>query len=197
MSKPSDFAPDEHNVDETYASCTGVGPFRDLQFEVCEFRECNFENAKFENISFIDCQITDTDLSLAEVYQCVFNGVIFERCRLRGVDWTRINASLLSLEFNECVLDYGNFENLRLKKSAFRKCSIHEASFDRADLRQADFTGSNLDRTTFDGADLRKADFRDTEQLTLGLGNCRHEGLRLRLSDAKTTLTAHGFEICP
>jgi fluoroquinolone resistance protein len=189
------FAPDEYNVDVEYVGCAGSAPLRDLQLEACSFTDCSFENAVLENVSFVDCRFTDTDLSLADVTQCIFNGVVFERCRLRGIDWTRINAGLLSWEFHECVLDYGNFEDMKLKKISFRKCSVIEATFDRADLRGAEFSGSKLTRSTFAGCDLRKADFRDTEDLALDLRTCRCDGLRLRLADAQTTLTSHGLKI--
>ncbi len=192
----NDFAPAEYNVDREYVDGTSRGPFRGLRFEACSFARCDFEQAQFENVSFIDCRFVDSDLSLSDPDQVVFNGVVFERCRLRGVDWTRINAALLTWEFHECVLDYGNFENMKLKKSSFLRCSAIEASFDRADLREADFTGSKLTRATFAGSDLRKADCRDTEDLALDLRNCRCEGLRLRLTDAGATLKTHGIKIC-
>ena len=132
---------------------------------------------------------------MAALTQSIFNGVVFERCRLRGIDWTRINTGLLSIEFHECVLDFGNFEGLKMKKTPFLKCSIEEATFDGADLREAEFSGSKLTRSTFENSDLRKADFRDTEDLALKLAGCRCGGLKLRLSDARGTLEAHGIKV--
>lgn len=189
------FRPDEYNEDVAYVDCGSAGPFRDLKFEACSFVRCNFEKARFENVSFIDCRVIDSDLSMAELTQTAFNGVVFERCRIRGVDWTRINAVLVAWEFHECVLDFGNFEGMKLIKSRFLKCSIEEAAFNGADLREADFTGSKLTRATFANSDLRKADFRDTEDLALKLAECRCDGLKLRLSDARGTLQAHGIKV--
>lgn len=189
------FHPDEYNEEIDYVDCRATGPIRDLKFEACSFTRCNFEKARFENVSFIDCRLVDCDLSLADLTQTAFNGVVFERCRIRGVDWTRINAVLVSWEFHECVLDFGNFEGMKLIKSRFLKCSIEEATFDGADLREADFTGSKLTRATFANSDLRKADFRDTEDLALKLSECRCDGLKLRLSDARGTLQAHGIKV--
>jgi fluoroquinolone resistance protein len=189
------FLPEDYNEDIDFTDCRSVGPFRDLRFEVCTFTRCHFERARFENVSFIDCRWVDSELSMAELNQTAFNGVIFERCRLRGIDWTRINAGLLSMEFHECVLDFGNFEGLKLKKTPFLKCSIEEATFDGADLREVVFSGSKLTRATFARSDLRKADFRDTEALALKLAECRCDGLKLRLSDARGTLQAHGIKV--
>jgi len=189
------FQPDDDNVDRVFPDCKIDAPLRDLRFEACHFDRCDFERARFENVSFVDCRWVDSELSMAELTQSAFHGAVFERCRLRGVDWTRINTGLLSIEFHECVLDFGNFEGLKLKKTPFRRCSIVEATFDGADLREAEFSGSKLTRSTFAHSDLRKADFRDTEDLALKLAECRCDGLKLRLPDARGTLQAHGIKV--
>ncbi|MFT5469359.1 MAG: fluoroquinolone resistance protein [Verrucomicrobiales bacterium] len=192
----SPFQPAADNVDQDYVDKKGTGPFRNLCFEACTFTRCHFERARFENVSFVDCRCVDSEFSMAELTETVFNGVVFDRCRMRGIDWTRINAGLLSIEFHECVLDFGNFEGLNLKKTPFLKCLIEEATFDGADLREAAFSNSKLTRSTFAHSDLRKADFRDTEDLALNLSECRCDGLKLRLLDARGTLKAHGVNVC-
>ncbi len=188
-------APGDDNLDVEYIGCQSSDAFQNLQFEACVFRDCQFENAQFQEVSFVDCRFVDSDLSMVDFTQSVFNGAVFEKCRLRGVDWTRVSAGLLSLEFEECVLDYGAFDGMKLKKTSFRKCSGREATFDGADLRESDFGEANLDRASFVNSDLRKADFRGAENLSLDLRQCRCEGLKLRLVDAKTILQTHGIKV--
>ncbi len=191
------FLPQEDNLDIGFTEAHSNATFQDLHFEACSFQRCDFTKARFENVSFIDCRFTDCDLTMTELPDSTLNGVVFEECRLRGIDWTRISQGLLSLEFHDCVLDYGNFEEMKLKKTTFTNGSAEEASFDRADLREADFSGARLTRATFASADLRKADFRGATDLALELNNCRCDGLKLRLMDAEPTLRLHGIRITP
>ncbi len=192
-----EFNPSEDNLDAAFADCRASGAFRDLQFENCVFSRCDFSQARLENAGFVDCRFVDSDLTMADLPDSTFNGVVFERCRLRGIDWTRISSGLLTLEFHECVLDYANFEGLKLKKTPFVKCSLVETSFDSATLQESVFSGSKLAKASFQGTDLRKADFRDTEDLALDFSSCQCRGLKLRLSDARGTLQMHGLKVSP
>ncbi len=171
------FNPLADNLDGAFANCRSSEAFRDLQFEGCVFDACDFTKAAFASSAFVDCRFSDCDLTMAEFPDTAFNGAVFERCRLRGVDWTQVSAGLLSLEFHGCILDYGNFEGMKLKKTPFLKCSAVE--------------------TTFANSDLRKADFRDAEDLALNLAACQCAGLRLRLVDARGTLQMHGVKVSP
>jgi len=191
------FNPLADNLDAVFADCRATGSFRDLQFENCVFERCDFGRASLENLAFVDCRFLDSDLTMTDLPDSTFNGAVFERCRLRGIDWTRISAALLTVEFHECVLDYANFEGMKLKKTPFLKCSLMEASFERADLRESVFTGSRFTKTSFHGADLRQADFRDTEDLALDLSACQCRGLKLRLADARGTLQMQGVKVSP
>lgn len=143
------FRPDADNLDAVFSDCCCHGGNRDLQFEACTFERCDFSRAQFVGGAFVDCRFADSDLTMTEFTDSTFNGVVFERCRLRGVDWTSISDSLLSLEFHGCVLDYGSFDGLKLKRTPFRKCSAVEATFDEADLRESDFNGSTLTKASF------------------------------------------------
>lgn len=191
------FNPLADNLDGVFANCRSSEAFRDLQFEGCVFDACDFTKAAFASSAFVDCRFSDCDLTMAEFPDTAFNGAVFERCRLRGVDWTQVCAGLLSLEFHGCILDYGNFEGMKLKKTPFLKCSAVQTTFDRADLREAVFSGSKLTKAAFTNTDLRKADFRDAEDLALNLAACQCAGLRLRLADARGTLQMHGVKVSP
>lgn len=197
MPPENPFLPSTDNLDITFSHCRTHGCYRDLQFEDCLFEHCDFAKARFESLAFVDCRFIDCDLTMIDIPDSTFNGVVFERCRLRGVDWTKVSSGLLSLEFHECVLDYGNFEDMKLKKTPFVKCSVVESTFDRAELRESDFSGSKLTKATFANADLSRSDFRDTEGLALDLSACKCSELKLRLADARGTLQMHGIRVSP
>lgn len=77
-----------------------------------------------------------------------------------GVNFNESTPFLLSLDFENCQLDFASFEKLKLQKIEFKSCSLQEVSFIETDLTSAIFMDCDLHRALFEYAVLEKADFR-------------------------------------
>jgi uncharacterized protein YjbI with pentapeptide repeats len=93
------------------------------------------------------------------VANCSFQNIIFNSCKILGVDFSKVNQFLLSFEFNRCILNLSNFSGLKIKKTKFVQCTIEETYFEDIDLSESDFSESNLLNSKFVNANLTKANF--------------------------------------
>jgi len=109
------FNPSGDDLDVVFSDCMSPEQHRNLEFESCAFERCDFAKGGLIGCALVDCRFSDSELTMINFAGSTLNGVVFERCRLRGVDWTGLSDSLLSVEFHECILDFGNFDNLKLK----------------------------------------------------------------------------------
>ncbi len=153
---------------QTYAGQT----FRDLDvagakisrsdFDSCTFEGCNFMEAVLSHCRFTKCRFAACDLSVVSVGNCRFVDVEFVDSKLIGVDWTAIGSAktdrlLFSASFERCVLDYGSFYGLTLRKlcgCTAKEVEFSDASMAEADCQRTDFAGAKFSRT-----DLRGANF--------------------------------------
>ena len=109
----------------------------------------------------MDCKVKSSNFSLIKVNNVKFNEVEFNSSKLVGIKWFKASTSLgFNVSFDECILDYGNFADLDLKKTEFIKSSLKEVYFTENNLTKSVFTGSDLTGTIFHNCDLTKSDFR-------------------------------------
>lgn len=140
--------------------------FSEIEFANCTFERCAFARCVFYRCSFTDCRFNVCDLSGVEAPNSRFAGVRFTGSRLTGIDWTvagdsTLSKLLLSLDFEECVLNYSSFFGMNLAGRTITRCTAHDV-----DLREADLTGASLTRTDFERAlfratNLSRADLTD------------------------------------
>jgi uncharacterized protein YjbI with pentapeptide repeats len=92
-------------------------------------------------------------------FNCRFNEVKFNGCKVMGVDWTR-SEDLRGLDFSGCQINYSNFRMLKIPKTKLIACEAKEVEFAEADLSQGDFQRTDFENSVFFKTNLSQADFR-------------------------------------
>jgi len=163
----------------------------DVEFEECVFRDCNFSEACFRNCRFIDCSFIRCNLSVIKVPQSRFNGVVFDECKLIGIDWTRAAWPRLvfsvALKFSKCILNDSSFLGLSLDEICIEECKAHDVDFRDGSFRRGvfaytDFSNSLFGKTNLSGADFSEAVNYDIDIFNNNLSKAkfsRHEAVRL------------------
>ncbi|MFK7972915.1 MAG: pentapeptide repeat-containing protein [Bacteroidia bacterium] len=136
-------------------------------YEHCSFVDCTFVDADISELKFAECTFTNCDFTGARIADVAFREVKFERCKLLGLPFEDCDHFLLSLHFEECILDLVSFRDLPLKHAQFIQCSLKETDFTGADLSSATIQDCNLERAIFEHTNLEKADLRGSTNLIL------------------------------
>ena len=106
-------------------------------------------------------------------------GVRVRGARLSGLMWQ--GACLDYAEFNNCVLDEGNFQSAYLDSTTFsgslKWCTFSHAHVNalivqQADLRGSDFTMCDLSMSLFEDSKLEECDFRGAILVAANLKGC-------------------------
>lgn len=168
---------------------------RGAVFSECKFVRCDFSEADMQSCRFIKCEFDDCTMKMAKVEDCTFSMAHFIQCNLLGIDWTLCNWSEPSskmsvLEFETCVLQYGIFFALKLRKAKFKACNAQEVNFSEADLTEADFTGTDLAGATFLKTNLTEANFVDAKNYALNLKDNTTKGAKFSFPEAMRLLYA-------
>ena len=162
-----------------------------VEFEDCHFKDCDFSEASFRRCRFIECQFNQCNLSIVKLGQSQFTDVVFEDCKLIGINWTHATWSQLrlaaALEFKQCVLNDSTFFELSLDELKLRECKAHDVDFRTGSFRNAlfnhtDFTGSLFGKTNLSGADFTEAvnyDIDVFDNQIEGAKFTRYEAVRL------------------
>jgi uncharacterized protein YjbI with pentapeptide repeats len=97
---------------------------------------------------------------LATLYGTGIKNAKFIDCKMMGIDFSKCNAFLFSVSFENCHLDYCSFFQLKMKKTSFLNCSIRDVDFAETDLSMSLFNNCDLLNTSFMRSILEKTDFR-------------------------------------
>lgn len=136
------------------------------EFFDCAFRECTFVESVFHQCRFINCAFQGCDLSLVQVPESSFTGVIFEDSKCIGINWALANWPVTTLgvplRFNKCNLSLSTFIGLSLPGIQIADClavdvDFREADLSRSDFNETDLTNSLFSQTNLSGADLSLA----------------------------------------
>jgi fluoroquinolone resistance protein len=142
-------------------------------YEECTFSRCDFTETQLNNFAFIQCTFTGCNLSNAKVEGTGFRDVKFIGCKLIGIDFSVSNSSMISLYFEDCIMDYVSLARLHLKKTEFHNCSLIRAFFDDADLSSSVFIRCNLKNAVFGKTNLEKADLSTSYNYSIDPENNR------------------------
>ena len=134
-------------------------PLPDGNFENCKFVSSEFQNGSIAQRVFVDCTFKGCNLSLVKVLNTSFRDVIFEECKILGVDFNSCNPYGCAFEFKDCKLDNSNFFKLNLIKIRFHNCSLKEVDFSNCNLSSASFHHCDLSGAIFNHSNLEKSDF--------------------------------------
>ncbi len=62
--------------------------FEGKRFENCKFEHCQFDDVTFLSCKFVDCEFIDCSLNNIKITNTAWNNVVFERCKMLGINWT-------------------------------------------------------------------------------------------------------------
>lgn len=165
------------------------------EFVDCIFQGCDFSEANFYKTDFIDCQFRDCNLSMVVVEQTGWKNVLCKHCKILGVDFQLCSDFLLKLAFEDCQLDYANFDKKKLAKTPFIDCRLESVSFQETDLSEAQFRGSILSHSQFYQTQLSGADFRGASAYTIDPNQNRIRGAKFSLEGVPGLLQQYQIEI--
>jgi fluoroquinolone resistance protein len=130
------------------------------KYEYCAFSDCIFSNADLSEVDFTECTFERCDFSMAKLRNTAFKDVNFKDCKLLGLRFDDCNPFLISFNFENCMLSFSSFYELKLKNTRFDNCKLEEVDFVETDLTNAVFKNCDLNRAVFDRTKLEGADFR-------------------------------------
>lgn len=163
----------------------------DKVFDGCTFRECDFSETVFHKCKFIDCQFVMCNLSVCKVLYSKFSDVVFDECKMVGVDWTQAAWSSLALSspltFRQCILNDSSFYRLVLTELVMQECKVHDADFRECNLTDADLSHTDFAHSLFHKTNLTRANFAEAINYDIdiyaneikGAKFCRFEAVRL------------------
>jgi uncharacterized protein YjbI with pentapeptide repeats len=104
------------------------------------------QGAKFIDVKLIDVKLTKTDLRTTIFENCIFNGVDFNVCDLRGVCFDK--QTFMAVKFDKCTLNNVSFQGATLKNVSFTlPFSVTNKSY-RA-MQTVRFDGATMDKLTY------------------------------------------------
>lgn len=130
------------------------------EYDRCSFQQCAFIKSDLKGITFTECTFTGCDFSLARLLTTAFRDVSFTDCKLMGLHFDECAPFALSFTFDQCMLSYSSFFQLKIRGTRFIRCKLEEVDFGQTDLTQAVFSDCDLSRAVFNQTLLEQADFR-------------------------------------
>ena len=179
-------------------SCSGEN-YSEIEFDSCIFTECDFSGASFSRCKFIDCRFLRSNVSNVKLNWSKFNGVIFEECKLIGLDWTRASwpGMMFSapMEFKRCILNDSNFFGLALNELIVEDCKAHDVDFRTAILTQASLSYSDFSRALFGKTNLQGADFTEAMNYDINIFDNNIKGAKFTRFEASRLLECLEIEL--
>lgn len=181
----------EHYGQEFINHSLSRNEFNEELFDGCTFEGCDFSESSFSRCTFCDCRFVNCNLSVIKIGYSRFVDVVFDECKLVGVDWTQGQWPRLGLGspliFKQCVINASSFYGLHLKDCVIEDCRAHDVDFRGADFSGADFSSTDLLNSLFASTTLISANFFNAINYTIDINNnqikharfCRLEAVRL------------------
>lgn len=168
-----------------------------VSYREVKIRDLALSEARLRDVELLDCELDDCDLTLADLSGAALRGTTFTRCRLQGVDLSRLRRDALGISaaFVDCDLGLMHAHGLDLRACRFEGGHAREAQLSSCDLRQLAFVDLDLSGARFDGCDLRGADLRSARGYRIDPASNRVDGLRVTLPEALSFLGALGLRM--
>ncbi|MDR6964198.1 pentapeptide repeat-containing protein [Shewanella putrefaciens] len=189
-----------HFLSEQFSGLSeNVQEWQEVEFEDCEFLDCHFSESTFRKCKFIECRFVRCNLSLVKVPQCQFNAVVFEECKLVGIDWTRAAWPRLSFaapfSFKQCILNDSSFLGLSLDEIVIEECKAHDVDFREGSFNRANFTYTDLSHSLFGRTQLADADFSEATNYDIDIFNNKIKGAKFSCDEAIRLLNCLDIEL--
>ncbi len=144
------------------------------------------------NYKFIDCAFERCQLSSVKIHGAVIQAA-FKYSKIEGVNFFTAKKSLLSINFDSCLIRHCSFAELKLPKVKFTGCELQNVDFSDADLSSADFSNTTFVDCVFRNTNLAKADFRYASGYFIDPTQNKIRGARFSSPDVLNLLA--GFDI--
>lgn len=164
-------------------------------FSNCVFTGCDFSGLRLTATRFEDCRFADANLSNTIVDHTRFDGAVFERCKLVGLNFGLSDSLTFTLSLTQCLLRYVNFSQLRWKNAVLTDCDAFDSDFGGARLERADLTRTRFRACRFTGADLSGADFSHATGYDLDVRTEKLAKAKFTLPEVLNLLGPFGVEI--
>lgn len=164
-------------------------------YENCTFTGCDFSDSDLADLNFMECTFDGCNLSLTKLTNTTLRETRFVRCKLLGLHFEDCNKTLMSLDFENCIIELCSFYRLKLSRTRFVSSKISEADFTEADLMESSFTGSDLQRSVFRNTNLEGADFRTSVNYSIDPDLNRIKKAKFSLAGIAGLLDRFGIEI--
>lgn len=166
-------------------------------FLECAFESCDFSESDFSAAHFSGCRFDRCELAVINLTDTVLQEVVFEACRLSGVNFSVVTQGAIGMqaEFVDSDLSFCSFRSLDLTGCAFRNCLLREADYQRCELQKVNFDGCDLVRCVFMGNNLKEADLRTARNYFISAHDNRISGLRVSLPEALGLLAAIDVQV--
>ncbi len=169
------------------------------EFDDCSFEACDFSSAILKSCKFIDCNFTNCNLSLVKLSFSQFRDVVFEECKLMGVDWTNAYWPRLTItapvKFIQCTLNHSSFFKLSLQELVMEGCKAHEVDFREGDFCEGSFTFTDFTHSLFGKTNLRNADFTDATNYYIDVYQNEIKNAKFCRLEAVNLLESLGIEL--
>lgn len=157
--------------------------YENEQFTNCSFLETSFKTCRFLECKFIKCRISAIKLLDSELIEAQFID-----SKVEGVDFTLLRT-VRNIEFKNCILNYSNFNMLKLPKLKLINCEAKEVTFSEADLEESDFSGTDFENSVFFKTNLKKTNFIGAYNYWVDVLNNKLTGASFSLPQAVDLLT--------
>ncbi len=162
------------------------------EFEGVIFKSETAIELDFSNYKFIDCTFERCQLSSVKIQGAVIQAA-FKHSKIEGVNFFSAKKSLLSVNFDSCLIRHSSFAELKLPKVKFIGCELHNVDFSDADLSSADFSNTTFVDCVFRNTNLSKADFRSASGYFIDPMQNKVKGARFSSPEVLSLLS--GFDI--
>lgn len=170
-----------------------------IEFDCCTFKECDFNEAKFDRCNFVDCQFIKCNLSVVDLGYSKFSEVMFEECKVIGLDWNKAAwpnfSSGSPIKFHKCIANDSSFYGLALSELQMDECKLHDVDFREADLSEANFSYSDFAHSLFHRTNLQAADFTEAVNYDLDIANNNVKSARFSRLEAVRLLETLGLDL--
>ena len=169
-----------------------------IEFEDCTFSRCDFSHTSFKKCKFDNCHFSHCNLSLMQVLDSQFSGVVFEVCKIIGVDWTKASWSALTQrapKFKKSVLNDSSFWGLKLEGIMIHGCEARDVDFREANMKEADLCDTDFLRALFRNTNLRESDFTHANNFDIDVKTNEIEGAKFSRYEAVRLLPGLGIEL--
>ncbi len=123
----------------------------------CVFKNCNFSYANFQSSLFEDCFFLNCNFSLTKMLKAQIRGVVFDSCKIIGVDFTKCDTLIMEFSIEESTIKNCIFSDLCLRKTKLYKSDLIECDFVNTDLSETNLFESNFSGSLFHNTNLMGA----------------------------------------